>query len=143
MTSILAKSNIIPDNEKTYKLIHIHTALKTVLNRNPSIYCYIDRSSSEQYLNEIRLCFDRQLELIDCDGVDRRRSKGNVISNCLDKPINYRVDLVDQTTEWFTYFAYFGLILFVLFIVVMLKNTTFGQRLFRTTETIPFFNLNR
>lgn len=133
MNTILARSNIVPDNEKSYQLLDIHTAVKRVLNKNPSINCYIDRTSNEQYLNEVRLCFNLQLELIDCDGIDRRTSKDNVSTNCLNKPINYRTDGFDHTSGWFTFFAYFGLVLFVLFIVMLIRKVDLVQR-FRNGE---------
>lgn len=133
MNTILAKSNIVPDNEKSYQLLDIHTAVKRVLNKNPSINCYIDRATNEQYLNEIRLCFSRQLELIDCDGIDRRTSKDNVSTNCLNKPINYRSDGLDDTPGWFTFFAYIGLVLFILFIVILIRKTNLRER-FRNGE---------
>lgn len=117
MTTILAKSNIVADNDKSYELIDIHKAVTRVLNKNPSITCYIDRTTNEQYLSEIRICFNKQLELVDCDGVDSSSKssfgKGDMITNCLQKMISYRVDLLDQdhTSSWFTFLIFFGLVI--------------------------------
>ncbi|XP_037035650.1 ribonuclease Oy-like [Bradysia coprophila] len=132
MTSILAKSNIIPDNEKAYKLLDVHTAIKSVLNRNPSINCYIDTKTGEQFLSEVRICFDRQLSIVDCDGMNRRTNRDNINTNCQNKPINYRGYGPDHTSDWFTYVGYFGLIVFVIVVGVglLMKDSSIRQRIF-------------
>lgn len=119
MTAILAKGDIIPNNDKSYTLIDIHKAVKSVLNKNPSINCYTDRTTNEQYLSEIRICFNKQLQLIDCDGIESY-TKDNVITNCFKKTIIYRVDWPGHTSNWFTYFAYFGLIVLIVLISVLM-----------------------
>lgn len=112
IAAILAKSNIIPDNEKSYKLSDINAAVKRVLNKNPSINCY--RATNEQYLNEIRLCFNRQMELIDCDGM--------ASTNCLNKPIYYPIDSDDGTSGWFIFLGICGIALFVLLIAKLVRS---------------------
>lgn len=120
MTAILAKSDIVPDNVKSYTLADINKAVKSVLNKNPSINCYTDRTTNEQYLSEIRICFNKQLQLIDCDGIESFK-KDNVITNCFKKAINYRVDLPGHISNWFTYFAYFGLIVLLVLVSIAIK----------------------
>ncbi len=137
MTSILATSNIVPDNQKSYELNEIHGAVKKVLNRNPSIQCFID--GDEQYLNEIRICFNRDLNLIDCDGIDKRTNKDNIGTNCRNKPINYRNDFVEQTSGWFNYAACVGVLIFIVVAVILMKNTNLRQRLSRNTESTRLF----
>lgn len=145
MTEILAKSNIIPDNKKSYELLDIHTAVKSVLNKNPSINCYMNRETDSQYLNEIRICLKHQIlarfEVIDCDGIDKRTSKDNVNTNCVNKPINYRVDFLDHTSSgWFTFFTYFSLFLFAIFIILLIKNRDKIRKKFQNTEFTHLVN---
>lgn len=67
MTGILAKANIIPDQQ--YHFDDIYNGIKKILNRNPSIHCVHEKQTGDIYLAEIRICFNKQLELVDCDGV--------------------------------------------------------------------------
>lgn len=94
ISMILGNSNIHPDSENT--VINIHNALKKFLNYNPSIHCLYDRKKDISYLSEIRICFNKTLELIDCDGVlgDAQIAidypGGKVITNChISKPVKY------------------------------------------------------
>lgn len=136
MTSILAKSGIIPSNEKSYELVDIQKAVKSVLNKNPSINCYIDRAKNEQYLNEIRICFNQKLEVIDCDGIDKRRN--DVVTNCLNKSIHYRADSLDYLSGWFTFFAYSGLVIFI-FVVILIRNNNIRNRFYGRSESSRLF----
>lgn len=87
MSSLLAKANILPDNE--YNVADIFGAVKNALNKNPSINCIRDKKTRATYLSEIRICFNKQLELCDCDGVVETLSN-EIITNCeTDKPIGY------------------------------------------------------
>lgn len=94
MSSILRKGGILPD--QTHTLISIHKAIVGVLNKNPSIHCIHDKKRDEVFLDEIRICFDKTLALVDCDGVVDDSEVlidypgGKVITNCdLSKPIFY------------------------------------------------------
>ncbi|XP_028165958.1 ribonuclease Oy [Ostrinia furnacalis] len=83
MSTILANSGIIPDDEKLYTLTAIHNVLVVSLGVNPSIQCR--HEDGKTYLVEIRVCFDKNLTLHDCDGIDRNidvEGYGNIISNC-------------------------------------------------------------
>lgn len=107
MSAVLAKSNVLPDNN--YTLINIHNAVRNGLNHNPSIHCITDKHTGDIYLSEIRICFNKQLELIDCNGVIMSLITisypgGQVITNCdLTKPIHYPSVvpkyLLDQSTS--------------------------------------------
>lgn len=140
MTSILARSNIVPDNQMTYKLLDINTAIKSVLNKNPLINCYYDKKTGEQFLNEIRLCFDRQLSLMDCDGTSKKVN--NINTNCLNKPINYRTYGPDSTSEPSGWLTYVGCFVFIVFVVVagFLMKESNRQKLFRNSEVTRLFN---
>lgn len=94
MSSVLQKGGVLPDQSHT--LISIHKAVVSVLNKNPSIHCIHDRKRDEVFLDEIRICFDKKLTLVDCDGVVDDSEVlidypgGKVITNCdLSKPILY------------------------------------------------------
>lgn len=91
MTDLLSKANIEPNNQ--YSIAELHDGIKSTLNYNPSIHCIREKHTGAVYLSEIRICFNKQLELIDCDGVhfeDASYSSSGIITNCNSHtPINY------------------------------------------------------
>lgn len=126
MAPLLARSGVLPD--ENHNVMEIQEAIKNTLNKNPSIHCIKDRETGDTYLSEIRICFSKQLELVDCDGVVRTFEE-NVLTNCpadtqihypsvlpaylLDRitpetpPFNWRTPLVNfykliQLIKWFT-----------------------------------------
>ncbi|XP_059613149.1 ribonuclease Oy [Phlebotomus argentipes] len=86
MSSILAEAKIQPDSSPSVD--EIHSAVLSQLKHNPVIHCSYDSSRGENFLEEIRICFSKTLELIDCDGVVelnypiQEHSEGKIISNC-------------------------------------------------------------
>lgn len=112
MSSILQKGGIVPDQNQT--LIAIHKAVVGALNKNPSIHCVHDAHTDEMYLSEIRICFNKTLALVDCDGVVGNTEVaidypgGKLITNCdLFKQIQYpsvvpptRIKEHQMRTEW-------------------------------------------
>lgn len=90
MTSVLSKSNILPD-DKPLNITDIHKAIIDTLNHNPSIHCIQNPITGDIYLDEIRICFSKSLELVDCNGVVSPMNENtNIIGNChLDKLIHY------------------------------------------------------
>lgn len=77
----------MPDN--SYNVSDISDAVKRALSKNPSINCVKDRETHETYLSEIRICFSKNLELVDCDGVVETLSD-EIITNCdTTKPVSY------------------------------------------------------
>lgn len=90
MSSVLSKSNIVPDDAPV-NITDIHKAITDTLTRNPSIHCIQDPKTGELYLDEIRICFSKTLELVDCDGVVKPTIEGTkIIGNChLDRLIHY------------------------------------------------------
>lgn len=84
MNGLLSKANINPGTK--YNVIDIHNAVKSVLNTSPSIHCVREKNDhGEQYLSEIKICFNKQLELIDCNGIrlkDQQYFNDNIISSC-------------------------------------------------------------
>lgn len=94
ISNILGNYGIHPGSNNS--VVTIHQAIVTFLNKNPSIHCVYDAKSNVSFLSEIRICFDRDLNLIHCDGAKRDvnsiRVSGNrtVNTNChLSSPVYY------------------------------------------------------
>lgn len=96
MNGFLEKANIVPGAQ--YEAIDFHNAIKSLLNINPSIHCVREKEHhGEQYLSEIKICFDKKLELVNCDGVlngDATNYNEKIITNCEPNlKINYPSEL--------------------------------------------------
>lgn len=63
MSSILETAGVTPGGE--YKVVDIHNVVYNKLNKVPSIHCSSTKDGNN-YLSEIRLCFSKSLDLIDC-----------------------------------------------------------------------------
>uniref|UniRef100_U5EP87 Putative ribonuclease x25 n=1 Tax=Corethrella appendiculata TaxID=1370023 RepID=U5EP87_9DIPT len=94
MTNVLKDGNVLPGNN--YTALEIHNVLLAYFSKNVAIECYHDSRTKLQFLFEIRICFNKQFELTDCDGilllekVSVNYSNGTVITNCnLKKPVFY------------------------------------------------------
>lgn len=92
MSSILKQADILPDSENS--VITIQQGVTKVLKVQPVIHCVYDRLTDYNYLSEIRICFNKSLELIDCTGVIGDYAieypGGKVITNCdIGKQIRY------------------------------------------------------
>lgn len=94
MEFILSKSNIIPDENKEYFVEDIFDAIVNVIQKKPAIECYTDKHLNQTFLWEIRICFDKNLELIDCDGIRDpvyHIKNTSIITNCKkNTPIYYK-----------------------------------------------------
>ncbi|XP_030385323.1 ribonuclease Oy [Scaptodrosophila lebanonensis] len=93
MSRILDASGIHPDSNNTVTVLN--EAIVKALGKNPSIHCLYGKHGIS-YLSEIRICFNKSLELIDCDGVKLGDAKyisypgGTVITNChISIPVHY------------------------------------------------------
>lgn len=80
MGHILSGKGIVPDDNKLYSLTDIHMAVKTTLGVNPSIQCR--KEDGKSYLVEIRICFDKNLGLHDCDGITWFSNYYPILTNC-------------------------------------------------------------
>lgn len=93
MSGLLSKSNIEPGAQ--YNVLDFHNAIKQILNTNPSIHCVKEAEhAADQYLSEIKVCFNKQLELIDCNSISKQfgliEYDDGVITNChLNQPVQY------------------------------------------------------
>lgn len=94
ISQILDAAAVIPGEE--YKVIDIHNVIYRRFNKIPSIHCGSTNDGSN-YLSEIRLCFSKSLELIDCRVTGNSEvvyksiaTHGELLTNCdLHKAIIY------------------------------------------------------
>ncbi|KAM8710385.1 hypothetical protein ACLKA7_017070 [Drosophila subpalustris] len=107
MSRILDDAGIHPDSNST--VIALNNAIVRGLGKNPSIHCLYDGKHSISYLSEIRICFNKSLELIDCDGVKQsdlvaiKYPGGTVNTNChIGSPVHYPslVPPLQRKEEW-------------------------------------------
>lgn len=94
MSSILQKAGILPDENCTVG--NVNQAIVNQLQKNPSIRCLYDPVTQESYLNEIRICFDKSLQLTDCNGiaeeiqVSLNDPEQKILTNCdLNRLVSY------------------------------------------------------
>lgn len=97
MSSLLAKANIKPDQE--YNVADIYNAVQNALNKKPVISCVVDKKTHTSFLSEIRICFNKQLELVDCDGVVESVSKEMITDCAISKPVSYPSKLPNYILE--------------------------------------------
>lgn len=95
MDTILSQANIVP-NETGYTVENIFNAIKSFLNVTPAVDCEVDKAK-QTLISEIRICFNKSLELIDCTGAD---GLGDTpITDCsLKKPVIYADKVPAVTT---------------------------------------------
>lgn len=88
MDNILSQSNITPSTNG-YTVQNIFDSVKKVLNATATIQCDVDKSK-QTLISEIRICFNKALELIDCTGADGVSDDDGPITNCaLKKSVMY------------------------------------------------------
>ena len=63
---ILRASGVVPDDTMLYDLDKIRYAIKSVLNVEPLIVCYVLKDSDVQYLSQMQICITKDFELVDC-----------------------------------------------------------------------------
>lgn len=90
MKNILSQSAILP-NVQGYFPQDVWNAVQKSLGKNPTVQCHVDPKTKLSYLFEIRICFDKNLTLIDCDGIKGPSDPVTGIkTNCpLNKTITY------------------------------------------------------
>ncbi|CAH1957893.1 unnamed protein product [Acanthoscelides obtectus] len=88
LSNILEQSKIVAGTSG-YSPGQIFDAVKSVIKVKPTIQCEVDHKTKESMISEIRICFNKSLEPIDCDHSDSVTS-GAAITNCdLNKPVMY------------------------------------------------------
>ncbi|XP_018311058.1 ribonuclease Oy [Mycetomoellerius zeteki] len=81
MIDVLAKANILPGNK--YTVQNYLTGIQKILNKRGQVMCVVDQKTKNSYVNEIRICFNKTLQLVDCDGIY------NFPTNCKSQEIIY------------------------------------------------------
>lgn len=93
MADVLGEGGIKPG--QNYTVLEIRQVLIDRLQKNMAIECYHDKETKQQFLNEIRVCFNKNLELENCDGILFEdvfidQPQGKIITNCnVNKPVFY------------------------------------------------------
>lgn len=64
MFHLLAKNDILPGDK--YNYLSIKQAIKRELGTEPTLRCVREKGTNEKSLKEIYVCFDKELQLIDC-----------------------------------------------------------------------------
>ncbi|XP_015173495.1 PREDICTED: ribonuclease Oy [Polistes dominula] len=67
MKDVLGKCNILPGS--SYAVQDIFNAIKKIVGTTPEIGCVHNKEKDEAYIFEIKICFDKNLRLVDCDGI--------------------------------------------------------------------------
>ncbi|XP_044753821.1 ribonuclease Oy-like [Coccinella septempunctata] len=93
MLSILKDSNISP-NMNNYTIDDFYSAIFKKLNVTPQVQCVVDSKTKESLISELRLCFNRSFQLINCT------SQNLEPSNCSKKKaIKYLADIPGEMAE--------------------------------------------
>ncbi|XP_011340907.1 ribonuclease Oy isoform X2 [Ooceraea biroi] len=67
MIDVLAKASILPGQR--YMVQDILAGIEKVLGKRSQVMCAKNEKTGESYMVEIRTCFDKTLQLVDCDGI--------------------------------------------------------------------------
>ncbi|XP_001599358.2 ribonuclease Oy [Nasonia vitripennis] len=67
MKHVLGKANIVPNGK--YHLQDYLDGVRKILGKNAQVECVRNTKRKELYISEMRICFDRQFDLIDCNGI--------------------------------------------------------------------------
>ncbi len=102
----LLQSTYIKPGSEVYKLDEIHTALNLSIGNNFAIVCERDHKTKQQYLFEIRICFDKELKIHSCDGIVMENfydyDNDEIITNCRkDQEILYPSKAWILQKQWF------------------------------------------
>lgn len=93
LTEILSKSNILP-GQGNYNLDEIIKSINSVTGSNPQIECIVDPKTKDSLISEIRICFDKSLQITNCNLTQVQ------LTNCnLKKPIKYLKELPGDVSE--------------------------------------------
>jgi ribonuclease T2 len=102
ITKLLSQTYIKPGTDVAYPLEEIHSAIKRSIDNNFAIVCKKDKNTKLEYLFEIRICFDKQLNLHSCDGIVMEDiveqdpdPKDDIITNCKKGQ-----DIVYPSSSW-------------------------------------------
>lgn len=77
MKYVLAKANILPNN--SYRVPEILDGIEKVIGKTGQVECIVNPKTKDRYLFEVRICFNKSFDLIDCNGI------ANYPTNCSRK----------------------------------------------------------
>ncbi|KAM3963651.1 ribonuclease X25 [Aphomia sociella] len=80
MLNVLKSANIVPTIDKEYAITDINNAVVEKLGVRPSIQCNIVDGKSQIF--EIRICFNKSLDLVSCDGIKYFSGYNSILTNC-------------------------------------------------------------
>lgn len=126
LSEILTESNITPDNSG-YTPRQLSLAVKAVTRKNPWIRCETDKVTKESILSEIRICFDKSLQIQDCDLLNPNLPKQNgVLTNCdKSKHVMYYAAMEPEPTSESEDDTGVDIVLFVFLMFVVICVTGF------------------
>lgn len=90
MVKILDKAGVIPG--KSQNITEVWNSVKQVLGKNPFLSCFTHPSTKTAYLLEVRICFDKNLTLVNCDGIKKRCGKKCGENNLIECPTTKLVE---------------------------------------------------
>ncbi|KAJ8913605.1 hypothetical protein NQ315_013427 [Exocentrus adspersus] len=94
LSDILTQSKVIPGTEG-YTIDQIYNAVKLSTQSTPIIQCTVDRKTKESMISEIQICFNKSLEVVDCDQFQTdNENKLGILTDCsLKKPVMYFAEI--------------------------------------------------
>jgi len=104
MTHLLSENNIVPSLTTQYNATVISEIVREATGVIPKIACESDRETGLTYLAEIRVCFSRDLRLIDCEehrNGEKRLPPLLSVGDCpTHKLITYPSDASSESVQW-------------------------------------------
>lgn len=100
LANILAQGKIVPGTDG-YTIDQIYNAVKSYTKKDLTIQCVVDRKTKESMISEIRICFNKSLEVIDCEGSNVANIDSlEAVTNCnLKNPVMYFAEVPINRTE--------------------------------------------
>lgn len=97
IADILARGKIVPQKDG-YTAAQIAEAMRDVLKKNVAVRCVVDSKTKESLLSEIRICFDKDMNVIDCDATNPvNGTTSEPLTNCsVKKPVMYLGSVPDD-----------------------------------------------
>ncbi|XP_019766589.1 ribonuclease Oy [Dendroctonus ponderosae] len=98
LADILAKGGVSPSSTG-YDVAQFYNALKSGLGKEPIIHCVQDKKTNSSYISEIRICFNKTLEMIDCNPTNPvHRARFGLDTNCNQKKLVWYIPQVPPSS---------------------------------------------
>lgn len=106
MSTLLSKNQIVP-NPQGYKINEIYNVVKNAMGKNPIIQCVVDENK-QSLISEIQICFNKNLDLIDCN-VTAPLNASQILTDCsLKKDVVYLDKVPNNSTNELEIDEFFG-----------------------------------